>query len=59
MKQKLNDWLLRLVRIDSCGTKAVSHICLYDMSKPQVMELAEGYSKDFVIVRVFKLEDVF
>ena len=59
MKQKLSDWLLRLVRIDSCGNKVVSHICLYDMSRPQVMKLAEDYSKDFVIVRVFKLEDAF
>jgi hypothetical protein len=56
MKQKVNDWLLRLVRIDSCGNREVSHVCLYDMSRTQVMKLAEDYGKDFAAVRVFKLE---
>lgn len=56
MKQKVNDWLLRLVRIDSCGNREISHVCLYDMTRTQVMELAEDYGKDFAAVRVFKLE---
>lgn len=59
MKQKVNDWLLRLVRIDSCGNKEVSHVCLYDMSRAQVMKLAEDYSRDFAAVRVFKLDVIF
>lgn len=59
MEQKINDWLLRLVRIDSCGNRIVSHVCLYEMSRAQVMKLAEDYSKDFAIVRVFKSEDAF
>lgn len=59
MKQKVNDWLLRLIRADSCGSKTTSHICLYDMFRTQVMELAKEYSKDFTIVRVFKFEDIF
>ena len=59
MKQKVNDWLLRLVRIDSCGNREISHVCLYGMSRAQVMKLAEGYSKDFAAVRVFKFEDAF
>ena len=59
MKQKVNDWLLRLVRIDSCGNREVSHICLYDMSRAQVMKLAEDYSRDFAAVRVFKFENTF
>lgn len=59
MKQKVNDWLLRLVRIDSCGNREISHVCLYDMSKAQVMKLVEEYTKDFAVVRVFKLEGVF
>lgn len=59
MKQKVNDWLLRLVRIDSCGNREISHVCLYDMSRTQVMKLAEDYSKDFATVRVFKLECIF
>lgn len=59
MKQKLNDWLLRLIRIDSCGNRVASHVCLYDMTKAQVMELAEDYAKDYAVVRVFKLEGVF
>lgn len=58
MKQKVNDWLLRLIRIDSCGNRVISHVCLYDMSRTQVMEIAEDYGKDFTIVRVFKFEDV-
>ena len=61
MKQKLNDWLLRLVRIELCGNRSnrvISHICLYDMSRTQVMELAEEYRKCFTVVRVFKLEDI-
>lgn len=56
MKQKVNDWLLRLICVDSCGNRVASHVCLYDMSRAQVMKLAEDYSKDFAIVRVFKLE---
>ena len=59
MKQRFNDWLLRLVRIDSCGDKIISHVCLYDMTRAQVMKLAEDYGKDFAIVRVFKLETIF
>lgn len=59
MKQKVNDWLLRLVRIDSCGNREASHVCLYDMTKAQVMELVEEYTKDYAVVRVFKLEGVF
>lgn len=59
MEQEINDWLLRLLRIDSCGNRIVSHVCLYEMSRAQVMELAEEYSKDFAIVRIFKFEDVF
>lgn len=56
MKQKVNDWLLRLIRIDSCGNREVSHVCLYDMSRAQVMKIAEDYGKDFAAVRVFKLD---
>lgn len=56
MKQKVNDWLLRLVRINSCGNREISYVCLYDMSRAQVMEIAEDYGKDFATVRVFKLE---
>lgn len=59
MKQKVNDWLLRLIRIDSCGNRVASHVCLYDMTKVQVMELAEEYAKDCAVVRVFKLEVAF
>ena len=59
MKQKVNDWLLRLIRIDSCGNREVSHVCLYDMTRAQVMELVEEYTKDYAVVRVFKLEGVF
>lgn len=61
MKQEFNDWLLRLVRIELCGNRSnrvISHICLYDMSRAQVMELAEEYRKCFTVVRVFKLEDI-
>lgn len=56
MKQKVNDWLLRLVRIDSCGNREISHVCLYDMTRAQVMEVAEDYGKRFATVRVFKFE---
>jgi len=59
MKQKVNDWLLRLIRIDSCGNRVASHVCLYDMTKVQVMELVEEYTKNYAVVRVFKLEGVF
>ena len=61
MKQEFNDWLLRLVRIELYGNRAdrvVSHICLYDMSRDQVMKLAEEYRKNCTVVRVFKLEDI-
>lgn len=61
MKQEFNDWLLRLVRIELYENRAdrvVSHICLYDMSRDQVMELAEEYRKSCTVVRVFKLEDI-
>lgn len=57
MKRKVNDWLLRLVRIDSCGNREISHVCLYDMTKAQVMEIAEDYGKRFATVRVFKFEN--
>lgn len=59
MKQKFNDWLLRLIRIDSCGNREISHVCLYDMSRAQVMKIAEDYGKRFAIVRVFKFENIF
>lgn len=61
MKREFNDWLLRLVRIELYGNRAdrvVSHICLYDMSEEQVMELAGEYKKSCTVVRVFKLEDI-
>lgn len=59
MKQKVNDWLLCLIRIDSCGNRVTSHVCPYDMTRAQVMELVEEYTKDYAVVRVFKLEGVF
>lgn len=61
MKRKLNDWLLRLVRIELYGNRAdrvVSHVCLYGMSVDQVMKLAEEYREHCTVVRVFKLEDI-
>lgn len=59
MKQEINGWLLRLIRIDSCGNRVASHVCLYDMPRAQVMKLAKDYGKDFAVVRVFKLEAIF
>lgn len=59
MKQKVNDWLLRLIRIDSCGNREVSHVCLYDMSRTQVMKIAEDYGKRFAAVRIFKFKNIF
>lgn len=59
MKQKVNDWLLRLVRIDSCGNREISHVCLYDMTRAQVEEIAEDYSKRFATVHVFKFDSTF
>ena len=59
MKRKVNDWLLRLIRIDSCGNRVASHVCLYDMTRAQVMEAAEEYAKGYAVVRVFKLDCVF
>lgn len=59
MKQKINDWLLRLVRIDSFGNREISHVCLYDMTRTQVMKIAEDYGKHFDTVRVFKFENAF
>lgn len=56
MKQKVNDWLLRLIRIDSFGNREVFHACFYDMSRTQIMRIAEDYGKAFAVVRVFKLE---
>lgn len=56
MKQKVNDWLLRLIRIDSCGNRVSSDVFLYDAPRARVMKLAEDYGKDFAVVRVFKLE---
>lgn len=56
MKQKVNDWLLRLVRVDLRGNREISHVCLYDMTRVQVMKIAEDYSKDFAAVRVFELK---
>ena len=61
MKRNFNDWLLRLVRIELCGNKSnrvVSHVCLYDMSRDQVMELVKEYKEHYTVVRVFKLEDI-
>lgn len=58
MKRKVNDWLLRLVRIDSNGNKEIAHVCFYDMTLSQIMEIAETYDKRFASVRVFKFETV-
>ena len=58
MKQKVYDWLLRLVRYDEFGNKVVSHVNAFDMTKVQIMEVAEDYSKSFACVRVFKLEAI-
>ena len=57
MKRKVNDWLLRLVRFDSCGLSEIFHVCLYNMHRTQVMEIAKDYGKRFAVVRVFKLEN--
>lgn len=57
MKRKVNDWLLRLVRFDSYGLSDISYVCLYDMTRAQVMEIAEDYGKRFAMVRVFKFEN--
>lgn len=61
MEQKLNVWLLRLIRIGSCENREASYVCLYGMTRDQVMDLVEdeGYTKDYDVVCVFKLEDVF
>lgn len=59
MEQKVDDWLLRLVRFDLCGSKELSHICFYNMSRSEVMKIAEDYGKSFDVVLVFKFENAF
>lgn len=59
MEQKVDDWLLRLVRFDPCGNKEISHVCFYDMPRAEVMKIAEDYGKSFDVVLVFKCENTF
>lgn len=56
MKRKTYDWLLKCVYFDSLGNRAIDHFEFYDMTKAQIMEVAEDFSKDFACVRVYKLE---
>lgn len=58
MKQKVNDWLLRYVYIDSLGNRTVEHVSFFDLTKAQIMEIAEDYSKNSACVRVYKLEAI-
>lgn len=58
MKTKTYDWLLRYVYIDSLGNRTIEHVSFYDMTKAQIMEVAEDYSKNSACVRVYKLDVV-
>lgn len=59
MEQEVNDWILRLLRFDPSGKKEISHVCFYDISRTQVMKIAEDYGKSFDVVLVFKFENTF
>lgn len=56
MKRKTYDWLLRFMYFDSLGNRAIKEVKFYDMTKSQMLEIAERYSKDYASVRVYKLE---
>lgn len=58
MKAKKYDWLLRLRYITASGEYAVSYVDVFGSTKKEVMYIVDKYRRDFVVVRVYKLQTV-
>ena len=51
------DWLLKISRSISRGSSKSRYISCWDMTKEEVMSIADNYSTCDTVVRVYKLEE--
>ena len=56
MKAKRYDWLLKLSYATDDGDYTVSYVNVLCSTKNEVMRIVDKYRKDFVVVRVYKLQ---
>lgn len=56
MKTKKYDWLLKLSYVTDDGDYTVSYVNVLDSTKNEVMHIVDKYRKEFVVVRVYKLQ---
>lgn len=58
MKAKKYDWLLKLSYGTDDRDYTVSYVNVFGSTKKEMMCIVDKYRKDFVIVRVYKLQTV-
>ncbi len=58
MKQKNNDWLLKLSYVTDDGIYRVSYVNVLDSTKEEVMCVVDKYRKNSVVVYVYKLQKI-
>ena len=56
MKTKKYNWLLKLSYVTDDGDYTVSYVNVLDSTKNEVMYIVGKYRKEFVDVRVYKLQ---
>ena len=56
METKKYGWLLKLSYATDDGDYTVSYINVLDSTKKEVMHIVDKYRKEFVVVRVYKLQ---
>ena len=57
VKKAKYDWLLKLSRRISGGSYKSRYMSCWDMTKEEVLAIADSYSSCDTVVRVYKLEE--
>lgn len=57
IRKSKRDWLLKISRSISRGSSKSRYISCWDMTKEEVMSIADSYSACDTVVRVYRLEE--
>lgn len=57
IRESKYDWLLKISRSISRGSSKPRYISCWDMTKEEVMSIADSYSAHDTVVRVYRLEE--
>ena len=57
VRESKYDWLLKISRRISGGSYKSRYISCWDMTKEEVLSIADSYSACDIVIRVYKLEE--